>query len=243
MKILVIGYGELAEELAKVRSDLDFVGIKRSGYSELTNVNTVNCDYSLGLPEQVIKDNYDWVIFFPKTTGKSVDDYKNGYLSQMSAINDHFPSAQKIFISSTRVYSGYSNIVVNENSLPKPSDEQGKIIEQYENEALEHSQNYVMRLGGLITYKSNFVKLVLEKKLFLNNKYINGIFISDVVSLIVKILHEGISHQLVNVIMPKYMKYSDFDSAFKGEPVNAAVKSIHYNDESKFKIKSIEEII
>ena len=242
MKILVIGYGELAEEFAKVRSDFDFVGIKRSGYSELTNVNIVNCDYSLGLPEQVTKDNYGWVIFFPKTTGKSVDDYKKGYLSQMSAINHHFPSAQKIFISSTRLYSGYSNIIVNENSLPKPSDEQGKIIEQYENEALEHSQNYVMRLGGLITYKSNFVKLVLEKKLFLNNKYINGIFISDVVSLIDKILYEGISHQLVNVIMPKYSKYSDFDSAFKGEPVNAAVKSIHYNDESEFKIKSIEEI-
>ena len=100
-----------------------------------------------------------------------------------------------------------------------------------------------MRLGGLITYKSNFVKLVLEKKLFLNNKYINGIFISDVVSLIGKILHEGISHQLVNVIMPKYMKYSDFDSAFKGEPVNAAVKSIHYNDAAKFKVKNIKEII
>ena len=43
--------------------------------------------------------------------------------------------------------------------------------------------------------------------------------------------------------MPKYMKYSDFDLAFKGEPTNAAVKSIHYNDASKFKIKSIEEII
>ena len=28
MKILVIGYGELAEEFAKVRSDFDFVGIK-----------------------------------------------------------------------------------------------------------------------------------------------------------------------------------------------------------------------
>ena len=132
MKILVIGSGEIAEELAKVRSDLDFVSIKRSGFSELTNVNTVNCYYSLGLPEQVTKDNYDWVIFSPKTAGKSVDDYKYGYLSQMTAINKHFHSAQKIFISSTRVYSGYSNIVVNENSLPKPSDEQGKIIKQYE---------------------------------------------------------------------------------------------------------------
>ena len=243
MKILVIGYGELAEELAKVSSDFDFVGIKRSGCSELTNVNIVNCDYSLGLPKKVTKDKYDWVIFFPKTSGKSIDDYKKGYLSQMSAINDHFPSAQKIFISSTRVYSGYSNIVVDENTPCKPSDEQGKIIEQYEKEALEHSQNCVIRLGGLITHKSNFVKLVLEKQLFLNNKYINGVFISDVVSLIVKILGEGISHQLINMIMPKFMKYSDFDLAFKGEPTNAAVKSLHYNDAAKFKIKSIEEII
>ena len=58
-----------------------------------------------------------------------------------------------------------------------------------------------------------------------------------------KIMQEGIDQQLINVIMPKYMKYSDFDSAFKGEPVNAAVKSIHYNDAAKFKIKSIKEII
>ena len=42
--------------------------------------------------------------------------------------------------------------------------------------------------------------------------------------------------------MPMYMKYSDFDPAFEGEPVNAAVKSIHYNDISQFKYKSIEQI-
>ena len=87
------------------------------------------------------------------------------------------------------------------------------------------------------------MKLVLEKKLFLNNKYINGIFISDVVNLIEKIIKEGIDQQLINLIMPKYLKYSDFDSAFEGEPVNAAVKSIHYNDAAKFKVKSIKEII
>ena len=243
MKILIIGYGEIAEEFAKESSNLDFVGIKRSGYSSLTNVQMINCDYSLGLPEHVIKDKYEWVIFFPKTTGKSNEDYKNGYLSQISAINDHFSSAQKIFISSTRVYSGYNNVVVDENTAPKPSDGQGEIIEQYEKEALKHSQNCVLRLGGLITDKSNFVKLVLEKKLFLNNKYINGIFISDVVNLIEKIIKEGIDQQLINLIMPKYLKYSDFDSAFEGEPINAAVKSIHYNDAAKFKVKSIKEII
>ena len=157
--------------------------------------------------------------------------------------SEHFPSAKKIFISSTRIYSGYSNIIVDENTPPKPSDEQGEIIELYESEALKHGNNFVLRLGGLITHKSNFVKLVLDKQLFLDNKYINGIFISDVINLMAKIMQVDIDQQLINVIMPKYMKYSDFDSAFKGEPVNAAVKSIHYNDAAKFKIKSIKEII
>jgi len=168
---------------------------------------------------------------------------KSGYLSQMTAINEHFPSAKKIFISSTRIYAGYSNIIVDENTPPKPSDEQGEIIELYESEALKHGNNFVLRLGGLITHNSNFVKLVLDKQLFLDNKYINGIFISDVINLMAKIMQEGIGQQLINVIMPKYMKYSDFDSAFKGEPVNAAVKSIHYNDAAKFKIKSVKDII
>ena len=42
--------------------------------------------------------------------------------------------------------------------------------------------------------------------------------------------------------MPIYKKYSDFDPAFEGEPINAAVKSIHYNDISQFKYTSIEQI-
>ena len=36
--------------------------------------------------------------------------------------------------------------------------------------------------------------------------------------------------------MPTYKKYSDFDPAFEGEPINAAVKSIHYNDISQLGI-------
>ena len=56
------------------------------------------------------------------------------------------------------------------------------------------------------------------------------------------ILKGHISQKLLNVVMPIYMKYSDFDPAFEGEPVNAAVKSIHYNDISQFKYKSIEQI-
>ena len=66
MKILVIGYGELAEELAKVSSDFDFVGIKRSGCSELTNVNIVNCDYSLGCLGKLQKINMIGLFFFQK---------------------------------------------------------------------------------------------------------------------------------------------------------------------------------
>ena len=242
MKILVIGYGEIAEEFAKLNKDFEFIGIKRSGSSNLSNVEIINCDYSLGLPSQIMNLVFDWILFFPKTDGNDAEAYKNGYLSQLDTIRDNFPSAKRIFISSTRVYSGYSNIIVNEDTPAKPSDEQGEIIKEYEQEALSHEGTTVLRLGGLITSKSNFVQLVIKKRIFTSNKYINGIFISDVLNLMVNILQGQISQKLVNAIMPETMKYSDFDPAFKGEPVNAAVKSIHYNDTSQFKYISIEQI-
>ena len=83
---------------------------------------------------------------------------------------------------------------------------------------------------------------IIQKRIFTSNKYINGIFISDVLNLMVNILQGQTNQKLVNAIMPETMKYSDFDPTFKGEPVNAAVKSIHYNDTSRFKYISIEQI-
>jgi hypothetical protein len=242
MKILVIGYGEIAEEFAKLNKDFEFIGIKRSGSSNLSNVEIINCDYSLGLPSQIMNLVFDWILFFPKTDGNDAEAYKNGYLSQLDTIRDNFSSAKRIFISSTRVFSGYSNIIVNEDTLAKPSDEQGEIIKEYEQEILSHKGTTVLRLGGLITTKSNFVQLVIQKRLFTNNKYINGIYITDVLNLIGNILQGQINQKLVNVIMPVTMKYSDFDPTFEGEPVNAAVKSINYNDTSQFIYKSIEQI-
>lgn len=242
MKILIIGFGEIAEEFAQLNKDIEFIGLKRSGSSNLSNVEIINCDYTLGLPSQIMNHIFDWIIFFPKTDGNDADAYRNGYLSQLKTIKDNFSSAKRIFISSTRVFSGYSNIIVNEDTPSKPRDEQGKIINEYEQEVLSHEGTIVLRLGGLITSKSNFVQLVLQKRLFTSNKYINGIFITDVLNLMLNILKGNISQKLVNVVMPMYMKYSDFDPAFEGEPVNAAVKSIHYNDISQFKYKSIEQI-
>ena len=131
MKILVIGYGEIAEEFAKLNKDFEFIGIKRSGSTNLSNVEIINCDYSLGLPSQIMGLAFDWILFFPKTDGNDAEAYKNGYLSQLDTIRDNFSSAKRIFISSTRVYSGYSNIIVNEDTPAKPSDEQGEIIKVY----------------------------------------------------------------------------------------------------------------
>jgi hypothetical protein len=242
MKILVIGYGEIAEEFAKLNKDFEFIGIKRSGSSYLSNVEIINCDYSLGLPSQIMNLVFDWILFFPKTDGNDAEAYKNGYLSQLDTIRDNFSSAKRIFISSTRVFSGYSNIIVNEDTPTNPSDQQGIVITEYEQEILSHKGTTVLRLGGLITTKSNFVQLVIQKRLFTNNKYINGIYITDVLNLMVNIMQGQMNQKLVNVIMPVTMKYSDFDPTFEGEPVNAAVKSIHYNDTSQFIYKSIEQI-
>ena len=42
MKILIIGFGEIAEEFAKLNKDFEFIGIRRSGSSNLSNVEIIN---------------------------------------------------------------------------------------------------------------------------------------------------------------------------------------------------------
>ena len=124
----------------------------------------------------------------------------------------------------------------------KPSDQQGNIIQRYEKIILENDNNQILRLSGLITEQSNFVRKVIKEKLFTDNKYINAIHIDDVLNILRDMIEKKLTAKVINGVMPLTTMYSDFDSAFKGSPVNAAVKSIHYNDEAKFKFKTIKEL-
>ena len=51
MKILVIGYGEIAEEFAKVNRGVEILGIRRNKGTKLSNVKIIHQDYSVKIPK------------------------------------------------------------------------------------------------------------------------------------------------------------------------------------------------
>ncbi|MDA9715668.1 hypothetical protein N9V00_01175 [Bacteroidota bacterium] len=243
MKILVIGYGEIAEEFAKVNRGVEILGIRRNKGTKLSNVKIIHQDYSVKIPEVAKNLSPDWVLFFPKTRDNDIESYKEGFLSQLDRIFNMFQTSKKIFFSSTRVLSGYINVEIDETFNTKPTDPQGKVIAEYERIIQQQQSAYILRLSGLITSTSNFVELVVKKNLFSENKHINAIHISDVVKIITSMIEGNKKEKLINCVMPVSAKYSELFPKFKGETVNAKIKSIHYNNPENFNFNSIKEII
>ena len=243
MKILVIGYGEIAEDFAKVHRGVEILGVRRKKGTELSNVKIMHQDYSEKIPEVVENSSPDWVLFFPKTRDNDIESYKEGYLSQLDRIFNLFQTSKKIFFSSTRALSGYINVEIDETFDTKPTDPQGKVIAEYERIIQKQQSAHILRLSGLITSSSNFVELVVKKNLFSENKHINAIHISDVVKIITSMIEGNKKEKLINCVMPVSAMYSELFPKFKGEAVNAKIKSIHYNNPANFNFNSIKEII
>ena len=243
MKILVIGYGLIGEKLAQRYKDHNFLGIRRSDKKKNPNTAIVKADYRDEIPMEAIDFSPDWILFSPKVDNQEIDSYELGFMSQLEQIKEKFKNANKIFISSTRAFSGIINEQVDESVKPKPSDPQGEIIKRYEEDILLDPHSYLLRLAGLITESSNFVNLVIEKKIFSTDKFINAIHVDDVINIIDDIIHNKPTYRIINAVMPETIRYSDINNGFGTEPINPAIKSLHYNDVSFFKYPSIRELI
>ena len=190
-------------------------------------------------------DDPDLIIFFPKTNGTTAIDYYQGYLTQIMSVFDIFPKAKKVFISSTRVYGGQTG-QVDEETIPQPADEQGEIIKKYEDIILSKRNSTVLRLGGIISEQSNYIKrgLIKFSSGEQDDKYINAIHIEDVVSLLLSIIEDSKVQPLINGVMPKLVTYSQINIGDSAKnPTNAGVKSLHYNSMDCFQYKSPMDLL
>ena len=243
MKILIVGYGSIADELVKSDSTNQFYGIKRSIDRNRPNLELYEGNYTNGIDAKILQLQPDIVLFFPKTLGTSPDEYKKAYLEPLEFFQKNFKNAIKVFISSTRVFKGYANVNVDERTEPIPIDEQGHIIYQYEKIALSLNNSYLLRLGGLISKNKNYVRDILDNKSIKHNKYINAIHICDVASAISRVLSGQTNEKILNLVMPIKIQFSDLDTQKEGTPLNAHIQSIHYNEAYYFKYPNITELL
>ena len=244
MKTLIFGHGKIGDRLI-TQLESDYLVLKRTETSLPSNAKQVKCDYSEAIPEEAKDYDPDLIIFFPKTNGTTAIDYYQGYLTQIMSVFDIFPKAKKVFISSTRVYGGQTG-QVDEETIPQPADEQGEIIKKYEDIILSKRNSTVLRLGGIISEQSNYIKrgLIKFSSGEQDDKYINAIHIEDVVSLLFSIIEDGKVQPLINGVMPKLMTYSQINIGDSAKnPTNAGVKSLHYNSMDCFQYKSPMDLL
>ncbi|MAR95917.1 MAG: hypothetical protein CMD46_06185 [Gammaproteobacteria bacterium] len=152
-KILIIGYGDIANRLCNKLNHAVYkvYGVSRNNTYKIENF--ISWDWlSNDLPKLESK-NYECIIFIPKPNSYDKDGYIDGFIKSS---NNIFSLCKKISfnkfisISSTRVYGKKGNKYFTESDT-SPNEFRGDLIFQYENSQKErYVQNLiVLRLSGL----------------------------------------------------------------------------------------------
>ena len=163
-KILIIGYGDIAE---RVHNQLDnnlfeIYGISRNNSKKIKNF--IQWDWLASELPKINNKIFHSLVFIPKPIGLDIDGYNDGFIRSSENI---FKLSKKISfekfisISSTRVYGNNKSSIPIE-SKTNPDDFRGKIILDYEkNQIKRYAEKLViLRFSGL--YKSDVIKKPLN---------------------------------------------------------------------------------
>ena len=163
-KILIIGYGDIAE---RVHNQLDnnlfeIYGISRNNTKKIKNF--IQWDWLASELPKIENKIFHSLVFIPKPIGLDIDGYNDGFIRSSENI---FKLSKKISfekfisISSTRVYGNNKSSIPIE-SKTNPDDFRGKIILDYEkNQIKRYAEKLViLRFSGL--YKSDVTKKPLN---------------------------------------------------------------------------------
>lgn len=164
-KVLILGYGDIANRLSKLLSkkDFDLYAVSKS-IKKIENFYMY--DWLSDNKFELDQKNFDSVIFFPKPFDMSEAGYKRGFIDgSRSILNilEKINFRKLILISSTRVYGREQIGLLDESTEPQPSDYRGKLVYDYENLFIKkyNKETFVLRFAGLYTNKSEVT--------FLNN--------------------------------------------------------------------------
>ncbi len=150
-KVLVFGYGDLAFRSEKLIGDnYEFFGVSKS---KIESKNSIRFNWLENKNFASPDNNFHSIIYFPKPTNVSDLGYKLGFLNGIKNIHMIIKKLNYksfITISSTRVFGKEQLGLLDEKTIPKPSDTRGKIILRYENYVKENiSNSVILRLSGL----------------------------------------------------------------------------------------------
>ncbi len=144
MKLLLIGYGYLGREIARVfRAD----GWEVAAASLSGGDDSLACD--VGDPESVASlPSADFIIHCAASGRGGEDAYRHVYRDGCANLTRAFPGTPLLFTSSTSVYAQTDGSVVTEESPAIPERETGRLLLEAERITLENGGT-VARLAGI----------------------------------------------------------------------------------------------
>ena len=198
MHILFIGYGKTSQRVAKTlfQQQHQITTISQTPKTDDFATHLVQDVHQLDLSDIVPVDAV-YVLLAPKydPTQDSIEAYRHTYVESVSpivkALKDH-PVQRVIVVSSTRVYGENHGERVDDDTVPVPCDEQGRLLLDMEQrwQQAYPSECVIVRPAGIYDGLSpRMVKLAETTKTYPNIHWSNRIHINDLANFLVHLLH------------------------------------------------------
>ena len=194
MHILFIGYGKTSQRAAKqlFAQGHQITTISRSPKTDAYANHLIQDVHQLDL-SGIAPVDAAYVLLSPNAS--TVEAYQQTYVDTVQpivqALKKH-PIQKIIVVSSTRVYGENAGGRVDDETIPMPSEEQGRLLLQMEQlyQAAFPEQCVIVRPTGIYgTSAARMQKLAATTKSYPNIHWANRIHIDDLAHFLVHLLH------------------------------------------------------
>ena len=207
-KVLIVGCGDLGVELAHQlqAQGLAPVGLRRSFISNCS-FECIQADVTQPSSLYIIsKLNPDFLIYCVAATSQSDENYRQHYVEGLRHVLSALGGATNLkhvfFVSSTRMYGQTTDVLLDENTVPKAMDFGGQRLLEAESLLAQAGQSWthtVLRLTGIYgPGRNRMLNLAANASLWsVQNSWTNRIHRDDAAAFAVYLIHKLLSGQSV----------------------------------------------
>ena len=194
MHILFIGYGKTSQRVAKqlFEQGHQITTISQSPKTDVWAHHLIQDVHQLNL-SQIPPVNAVYILLSPNVG--TIDAYQQTYVDSIrpivQALKNH-PIQKVIVVSSTRVYGENNGERIDDETLPKPNDEQGKLLlkmEQLWQQAYSEHCIIIRPTGIYGTSNARMLKLAEKTQSYPNIHWSNRIHIEDLARFLAYMIH------------------------------------------------------
>ncbi|WP_144391972.1 sugar nucleotide-binding protein [Pleionea sediminis] len=152
-RILLAGYGALAQQLAALRiaKKDDVIGIKRQKID--SKIPLIYLDLSITKQLTAIPDRLDYVVITLSPDEMTDESYQKHYYESVNNLMRYLSKQETqpyvIYVSSTRVYGQCKGEWIDEESETQPTSRKGQILLETENLLSTYENSTIVRFSGI----------------------------------------------------------------------------------------------